>query len=67
MKAKTTLKRNQYPPSYFEPIIAKALTRIVEKETPEPETEPQNDNVEIEKKIIFIQHRARVSDFLNDR
>ena len=53
-KAKVILINNQYPPSFFNPIIEKSLTKIIEK--------PDKEEDESDKKKFFIQYRGKVSD-----
>ena len=54
-KAKTLLQKNQYPPSFYEPIIARTLGKI-SNPTPEQENEE-----EPEKKTFSVQYRGKVT------
>ena len=59
-KAKTMLQNNQYPERFYEPIIARTLTNIIEKGTNrENET---NEEEQAEEKMLFVQYRGRVSE-----
>ena len=60
-KGKVILEKNQYPPSYFEPIIAKTLSKIIEKYNKVP-LEKEDEDPKIEKKMLFIQYRGKVSE-----
>ena len=55
-KAKMLLKKNQYPETFYEPIIKKTLTNIVMKKEKTVEEE------EKEMKLIFVEYRGRVSE-----
>jgi len=64
-KAKRLLENNQYPSSFYEPIINKTLTNIVEtqnKETADAGDEESEKEPEEEKKLIFIQYRGKVTE-----
>ena len=55
-KAKIILSKNQYPSSFYEPLIEKTITNLV--------TNKEKENVE-EKKIvkkIYVEYRGRLSD-----
>ena len=56
-KAKRILDNNQYPSAFYEPIIEKTLSRIIQNKA-------KNDNEEEdqEKKMFFVQYRGRVMD-----
>ncbi len=56
VKAKSLLQKNQYPPSFYEPIIAKTLEKISN-----PISEEENEE-EPEKKKFFVQYRGKVTD-----
>ena len=55
-KAKILLRKNQYPPSFFEPIIAKTLEKI---SNPSPAQENEDES---EKKKFFVQYRGKVTE-----
>ena len=59
-KAKTMLKNNQYPVSFYEPIIEKTLTDILIKQKP-TESEAEEDEKE-DFKLVFVEYRGRVSE-----
>ena len=61
-KAKKILENNQYPPSFYNAIIEKALNNIIKKEDKLSETENENKEQEPETRMIFIQYRGRVTD-----
>ena len=55
-KAKQILENNQYPKSFYDPIIKKCLSAIIEPREKVDE-EDQND-----KKLIFIPYRGKLSE-----
>ena len=55
-KAKKILERNQYPPSFYEPIFKKTLNTIITK--PEDKQEETEEEEEVEKATIFLQYRG---------
>ena len=57
-RAKGILKRNQYPPRFYEPIINDTLTRIIAPEeiTKKDEEEPTKPY------LIFLQYRGKCSE-----
>ena len=58
-KAKILLQKNQYPSSFFDPLIKKTIHAIVSKY--EKPTEIEEDN-KTEEKLIFVQYRGKLSD-----
>ena len=58
-KAKCNLERNQYPPTFYEPIIKQTLDSLVATTEVESATSPEQTNTE--KKQIFVQYRGKVS------
>ena len=61
-KAKRVLEKNQYPPTFYEPIIRQALYNILNSDLenqPPLQTNVQN---QIEKKNIFVQYRGKSTD-----
>ena len=73
-KAKATLERNQYPPSFYEPIVQKTLTSLIQT-TQAPLTtaaaspsQPTNSApidpppTEVSKRTVFVQYRGKVSE-----
>ena len=50
-KAKKLLEKNQYPPSFYEPIFKKTLTAIVTKMKKQEETEEEEE--EVKKAMVF--------------
>ena len=59
-KAKVILEKNQYPPTFYEPIIKESLQNIINKST-EHRSDVRNDDVLKEggKLMIFIQYRGK--------
>ena len=58
-KARTLLRNNQYPPTFYEPIIKKTLEKIVNAK--EPTSVQENEEIE-EEKLVFVEYRGKVSD-----
>lgn len=57
-KAKSILENNQYPPSFYDPIIERTLNKIREpKVTLEEEVEEDTKT-----KLIFLQYRGKVTE-----
>ena len=56
-KAKRILDNNQYPSAFYEPIIEKKLSRIIENKAKNDDEEEDQ-----EKKMFFVQYRGRVTD-----
>ena len=58
-KAETLLQANQYPPSFYEPIIKSTIEKLVK-----PETIVISDDEEVpaKEKMIFPQYWGKVSD-----
>jgi hypothetical protein len=52
-RAKSILKRNQYPPSFFEPIIERTLNKISQPERTEEDKEEEQ-----EEKLITIPWKS---------
>lgn len=62
-KAKKLLECNQYPSSFYEPIINKTLTNIITAKNKEAAvTDESEDDQEEERKLIFIQYRGKVTE-----
>ena len=57
-KAKTILQKNQYPPSFYKPIIHKTLSKICK---PEVQDEIEENEEEPKKKLIFLQYRGKAT------
>ena len=58
-KAKLVLENNQYPPSFYEPIIAKTL-KIVESNGEKTSEKEKEEEKEV--KLMFVQYRGTVSE-----
>ena len=59
------LENNQYPPSFYEPIVKNAISKIIDKtrETAEVnDLEPEVEEQDIERKLIFLQYRGKVTE-----
>jgi hypothetical protein len=72
-KAKEMLLKNQYPPSFFNPIIEKTLnaiiisTKIEENDPPEKSEEKEEEEQrEEERKLVFVEYRGRASEKLEN-
>ena len=72
-KAKRILEQNQYPPEFYEPVIQRALDKIVGVSSAstissgntlneQGETERLTDADPIRKRLIFIEYRGKVTD-----
>ena len=59
-KAKCVLERNQYPPTFYEPIIKQTLDTILATTEVTSSTSPDQTNAE--KKQVFVQYRGKVSE-----
>ena len=57
MKAKRILDNNQYPSAFYEPIIEKTLSRIIENKAKNDDEEEDQ-----EKKMFLVQYRGRATD-----
>ncbi|XP_066929990.1 uncharacterized protein [Clytia hemisphaerica] len=56
-KAKSILRKNQYPPSFYEPLMKKTIEKI----TKPPQTEEQKDE-EPEMKKFFLRYRGKITE-----
>ena len=56
-RAKKILENNQYPPSFYYPIIERTLNKIKC-----PVVEVQDEDEEVEKKMMFLQYRGKVTE-----
>ena len=62
-KAKQILEKNQYPPTFYEPVIRQALDDILGESQKEPTTPiAQTTGTLIEKRRINIQYRGKCSE-----
>ena len=59
-KAKILLENNQYPRSFYDPIIERTISKICQ--TTDNENEVQQEEEEPEKKLIFLQYRGKVTE-----
>ena len=57
-KAKIILESNQYPKSFYDPIIKKTLNNILTKS----DKKEDEDNEEEEQKMVFVSYRGKVSE-----
>ena len=58
-RGKAVLERNQYPRSFYDPIIRKTLSKIIDNVT---KVDSEEEEKEPEKKLVFVQYRGRVSE-----
>ena len=58
-KGKTLLENNQYPKSFYDPIISNTLTKILEK-TESADAKDKEKEEEEETKMIFLAYREKV-------
>ena len=58
-KAKKILENNQFPPSFYEPIIKKCLNSVCDKDEKVVEEDSLDDKKE---KLLFLQYRGKISD-----
>ena len=58
-KAKMILDNNQYPPSFYEPIIKRTLNKIIDSNSEQQHVEKEDQK---EAKLIFIQYRGRITE-----
>ena len=57
-KARRILENNQYPPSFYDPIVERTLNKIRE---PERAAEEEDEEA-MEKKMIFLQYRGKITE-----
>ena len=60
-RAKRVLERNQYPPTFYEPIISQTLNDL-QGATQQPPTSPSQKTAEVEKVQLRIQYRGKCSE-----
>ena len=61
-KAKKILENNQYPKTFYEPIISRTITRIIENhKKPSENAEKEEENNE-DLKMICVVYRGKVSE-----
>ena len=62
-KAKIILENNQYPKTFYDPIISKTLSKIVERSDIEKSNaENEDEDQVVEKKMVFVNYRGKISD-----
>ena len=64
-KAKQILEKNQYPPQFYNPIIEKALAKLVhgDEENERADAEPAGaKQAVVPRKMIFLQYRGKVTE-----
>ena len=62
-KAKAILEKNQYPPTFYEPIIRDSLHNILTAKEPRQESQKPNDVTEKkEKHMVFVQYRGKCTE-----
>ena len=71
VKAKMVLERNQYPPTFYEPIIEETIASIIAKPETETACEQQQESThpaaeheeaDCPKKMIFVQYRGKSTE-----
>lgn len=62
LKAKTVLENNQYPPHFYEPLIKKAIDKIMKKDDNDESAEEnaEEDEQPEEKKFVRIEYRGKL-------
>ena len=58
-EAKIVLQNNQYPPSFFEPIINKTLSKLVSPQKKQDDKENEN---EVKPSMVFLNYRGKCSE-----
>ena len=53
------LENNQYPPSFYEPIIKRTLNKIIDSNSEQQNVEKEDQK---EAKLIFVQYRGRITE-----
>lgn len=61
-KGKQILENNQYPKSFYDPIILKTLNTIREKVNENAETNDDDQEEDEERKMVFVTYRGKVSE-----
>ena len=62
-KAKAILENNQYPPHFYEPLVKKAIDKLIEKEKTDVVQKVQDtDEEKEEKKVMKIEYRGKVTE-----
>ena len=62
-KAKTVLENNQYPPHFYEPLVKKAIDKLIEKEKNDRVQETaETDEEQAEKNVMKIEYREKVTE-----
>ena len=61
VKAKKILQDNQYPPSFFDPIIKQTLHSIFETKEKSDGEDTEKEEEE-DRKMLFVQYRGKVSE-----
>ena len=66
-RAKDIWEANQYPPSFFNPIVRNTLEKILRGKIPSAEpSETRNKNDKIERKLLILPYRGKPSDKLSE-
>ena len=64
-KAKVILEMNQYPPTFYEPIIRESLEKILDNQKPAKHTSgdsPDTATETVGKHMIFVQYRGKCTE-----
>ena len=59
IKAKMILENNQYPPSFYEPIIKRTLNKIIDSNSEQQDVKKEDQK---EAKLILVQYRGRITE-----
>ena len=59
IKAKMILENNQYPPSFYKPIIKRTLNKIMDSNSEQQDFEREDQK---KAKLIFLQYRGRITE-----
>ena len=66
--AKDIWEANQYPPSFFNPIVRHTLEKSLRGKIPSAESsETKNKNDKTERKVLILQYRCKLSDKLSEK
>ena len=67
-RAKDIWEANQYPPSFFNPLVRHTLEKILREEVPSAEpSETKNKKDKNERKVLILQYRGKLSDKLGEK
>merc|ERR1711867_215306 len=61
-KARKILERNQYPPTFYEPVMRQAMSDILGESSEQPATPPAQTTDTMQKRCIMLQYRGKCSE-----